>query len=132
MKRRGLLTGLLGLGAMAATRATAASRPAPAAVLLQDTCIAGSAHYHFDEWAPLIRPGDCLQLRRQTDNPYDDRAVEVFWNQQKIGYLPRSDNAAVASLLDRRQGLRAEVLALQDPEENWEPLMIRLWIEPAA
>ncbi len=78
-------------------------------------------------------PFDALApLRRQADNPHDDRAVEVFWKQQKIGYLPRSDNAAVASLLDRRQGLRAEVLALPDPEENWEPLLIRLWIEPVA
>ena len=115
MKRRGLLTGLLGLGAMATTRAVAASRPAPAALLLQDTHIAGSAHYRFDECAPLIRSGDCLQLRRQADNPHDDHAVEVFWNHQKIGYLPRSDNAAVASLLDRRQGLRGEVLALHGP-----------------
>lgn len=114
MKRRGMLTGLLGLGALAATKAVGLGRTSSPVLLLQDTRIAGSAYYQLDALLLLMRQGDSLRLQRQTDNRYDERAVEVFWKQCKLGYLPRSDNAAVASLLDRQHSLRAEVRALPD------------------
>lgn len=131
MKRRNLLTGILSLGALGLAR-PAHSRLRPTALLLQDTRIAGAAYYGFYASATLIRPGDALELRRQADNPHDERAVEVFWKQEKLGYLPRLDNAAVSSLLDRGHRLRAEVLELLDKEAHWEPMTIRLWLEADA
>ena len=38
------------------------------------------------------------------------------------------DNAAAASLLDRTHDLRGEILAIDNPEEEWEPISLRVWI----
>lgn len=99
---------------------------------LQDCRIAGSQYYAAYAVLPRLRPGDPLRLRRQPDNPHDDRAIEVFWREHKLGYLPRLDNAAAASLLDRAHLLRAEIIGIDDPEEEWEPVRLRVWIEPEA
>jgi hypothetical protein len=77
---------------------------------------------------PRLCVGDALRLRRQPDNPHDSRAVEVFWRERKLGYLPRLDNAAAASLLDRAHTLRAEIIGIDDPEQEWEPMRLRVWV----
>lgn len=127
MKRRDLLMGFLSLGALTLVRPSSA-QPSSASLWLQDTRIAGAAYYRLDASAARIRPGDALELRRQADNSYDERAIEVLWNREKLGYLPRLDNAAAASLLDRGHRLRAEVLEMLDGNIYREPMTIRLWL----
>jgi hypothetical protein len=94
---------------------------------LQDCRIAGSHHNDFHKVLAHLRVGDALRLRRQSDNPHDPRAIEVFWRKHKLGYLPRLDNAAAASLADREHALHAEIIAIDDPNEEWEPLRLRVW-----
>ncbi len=95
---------------------------------LQDCRIAGSHYYDCAEILPNLRPGDELQFLRQPGNPHDERAIEIVWRDRKLGYLPRMDNAAAASLLDRTHDLRGEILAIDNPEEEWEPISLRVWI----
>lgn len=95
---------------------------------LQDCRIAGSHYYDCPDVLPRLRPGDALQFRRQPGNPHDERAIEVAWHDRKLGYLPRMDNAAIASLLDRTHDLRGEILAVDDPDGEWEPIRLRLWV----
>lgn len=96
---------------------------------LQDCRIAGSHHYDCRKTLAHLRVGDTLRLRRQTDNLHDERAIEVFWRKHKLGYLPRLDNAAAASLIDRAHALYAEVIGIDDPDEEWEPVRLRVWVD---
>lgn len=95
---------------------------------LQDCRIAGSHHYDCRKVLAHLRVGDALRLRRQSENPHDERAIEVFWRKHKLGYLPRLDNAAAASLLDRAHALHAEIIGIDDPDETWEPVRLRVWV----
>jgi len=72
-------------------------------------------------------PASPLQLRRQHNKPHDERAIEVFWRKYKLGHLPRIGNAAAASLFDRARALRTEVIGIDDPDEGWEPVRLRVW-----
>lgn len=100
----------------------------PTQIHLQDCRIAGSHYYDCPDVLSDLRPGDALQFRRQPGNPHDERAIEVLWHDRKLGYLPRLDNAAAASLLDRTHELRGEILAVDDPDEGWEPVALRIWL----
>lgn len=134
MQRRRFLTGLTATltALVAAPRfaraATVAHSAAPAPLHLQDCRIAGSHYYACATVLPHLRVGDALQLRRQPDNPHDTRAIEVFWHEHKLGYLPRLDNAAAASLADRTHALHAEIIGIDDPDEEWEPVQLRVWV----
>lgn len=92
----------------------------------QDCCIADS-DYH-DCHTVLHRPhiGDPLTLRRQPNNPHGERAIEVFWHDHKLGYPPRLDNAAAASLLNDAHASYAEIARIDDPEEEWRPVRSRV------
>ena len=46
-----------------------------------------------------LKIGTELSLRPEPDNRYDKHAVEVFYKEHKLGYIPRQMNRAVAKLL---------------------------------
>lgn len=127
-----LAQALAALGAAPAIARDASATRLPAHVdtelHLQDCRIAGSHYYGCHAVLGHLRTGDLLQLRRQPDNPHDPRAIEVLWCEHKLGYLPRLDNAAAASLIDRSHALRAQIIGVEDPKNEWEPVRLRAWI----
>jgi hypothetical protein len=83
-----------------------------ARLLVQSAPLAGFRYYAAGEvWAKL-KVGDPLELRREADNPHDANAVAVAWRGRKLGYVPRSANAALAWGLDRGAPLRARISRL--------------------
>lgn len=129
MHRRQLLTNLLKIGATTMVPFGAARARAPQRMLwLHHSRIAGSHYYRLEQIVQLIQPDDPLTLQRQTDNRHDPAAIEVFWKNEKIGYVPRRHNTAAASLMDRGYQVEARVLRLMDQDEVWEPLELRIWL----
>jgi len=90
--------GALGGAALAAPAAVAATR---GEVALLATYVAGAAYHQAQEAAATLNAGDRLVLRREPGNDYDPRAIEVRTRSgAKLGYVPRVDNHALASLID--------------------------------
>ena len=54
----------------------------------------------IDEIFPNIKKGDKLDLFREKGNDYDELAILVKFNGEKIGYVPRNDNEVLANLMD--------------------------------
>ena len=91
--------------------------PAPAAeavIVVQRSPLAGFRHYEGREIWRDMKTGDRLQLVREPDNPYDANAVRVDWRGVVLGYVPRSENAAVARQMDRGARLEARIAGLRE------------------
>lgn len=43
--------------------------------------------------------GTCVELRAEPSNPYDPKAVAIWLNGSKIGYIPRHENTELSMLL---------------------------------
>lgn len=70
-----------------------------------------------------------LQLVREPENRYDDRAVRVEWQGHKLGYIPRQDNAAASQLLDRGERLEAVIVRLAESSNPWERVGVEVrWL----
>ncbi len=55
---------------------------------------------NIGEIFPKMKRGMHLQLFREKHNYYDDQAILVKFDGEKIGYVPRKHNAILASLMD--------------------------------
>lgn len=77
-------------------------------------CLAGFQYHRAEGIWPFLRPGHELRLRREPWNRHDPLAVAVYYRQEKLGYLPRADNAAVARWLDQGRLLRASIAQLAE------------------
>ena len=74
-------------------------------MLIQSAAVAGFRHHQAPTLFDQLRPGDTLTLRREPDNPFDRHAIQVLWQGQLLGYVPRRNNQALAWALDQNPQL---------------------------
>lgn len=99
--------------------AGAAQAQTAAHIVLQDSPLAGFQYHAGKALWPELKVGDVLTLTREPDNPFDPRAVRVDWRGQKLGYVPRRENADVTRLLDNGQPLVARISRLAEGRDPW-------------
>ena len=93
--------------------------------LLQISPIAGFQYYQGNKvWSQLVQ-GQQITLQREPENTYDARAVAVYWRQEKLGFIPRLDNAAISQLLDRGEILIASIHSLAESDNPWGRVEVR-------
>ena len=75
-----------------------------------------------------IVPGDILPLRREPQNPYDSRAIQVLnGKEERIGFVPRADNTILSRLMDAGKLLYAKVKTV-DGGYNWLRIDIDIYM----
>lgn len=99
-----------------------------ARMLVQSSPLAGyQFHAAPDVW-PQLKVGDTLTLMREPDNRHDKNAVRVEWQGQQLGYLPRTENQAIAAELDRGTPVEARIASLQAAKNPWQRILIDVYI----
>jgi hypothetical protein len=89
------------------------SQSREARIVVQSSPLAGFRHYEAPNLFAEIKPGDALALVREPANPHDPNAVRVDWRGATLGYVPRSQNNAVARQIDAGMKLAARVSKVQ-------------------
>jgi hypothetical protein len=118
------LPSLLAVAAFAAHAQTASVR-----LVVQSSPLAGFRYAEANEVWPHLAAGDALELVREPDNPHDANAVRVQWRGRKLGYVPRSENAALAWAMDRGELLRARVSRLAEHAKSRRRIEFEVYIE---
>lgn len=93
---------------------------------LQTSSVAGFQYHNGEALWPQLACGQPITLTREGDNSYDPRAVRVDWQGQKLGYLPRLDNAAVSQLMDRGEALEAVITGLENSSNPWDRVRVEV------
>ncbi len=60
--------------------------------------VAGISYYEALFIIEQIKPGDKLILKPE-GNIYDEHAVEIFYNDKKLGYIPKNSNYSISTIL---------------------------------
>jgi hypothetical protein len=100
------------LAAFLCSAAGAARSDDAAEILVQVSMTAGLRYHEAKALWDEMQVGDTLTLVREPDNPYDAKAVCVEWNGHKLGYIPRTENQAVARQIDHGNPLQARITKL--------------------
>ena len=126
MQRRHFLSGFWGLAGFYLPAARTETKTA--ATVLLETHIAGYQYYSGDQVESFIQPGDRLKLACEFDNPYDSKAIQIFWRQTKLGYIPRRYNGVIAQMMHRGTRLNASVLTLTSAQLSWRRLRFNVFL----
>jgi hypothetical protein len=97
-------------------------------LLVQSSPLAGFRYYAGETLWPAMREGDRLTLVREPDNPHDANAVRVEWRGQKLGYLPRAENRAVATAMDGGENVAARIEKLRPHRNPWQRVLIEVFV----
>ena len=97
-------------------------------ILVQSSPLAGSQYYALSTVWEQIHPGDKLLLTREPDNRHDANAIRVEWNGQRLGYVPRAENRALAAAMDRGERVEARVSALRRAKNPWQRVEFEVYL----
>ena len=97
-------------------------------VLVQSSPLAGFQFYAGRELWDGMKVGDALVLVREPENKHDANAVRVEWRGRKLGYLPRAENRAVASEMDRGGKLAARIARLNRHLDPWKRIQVEVFV----
>lgn len=97
-------------------------------ILVQSSPLAGFRYYAGEALWQEMREGDRLTLVREADNPHDANAVRIEWRGQKLGYLPRAENRAVAAALDSGENVDARIARLRQHRNPWQRVLIEVFV----
>jgi len=124
MKRRTFFQRLFGgLGLAAVSPVVVAEGRS---VLIQESPVAGFQFHRGDMVWSSLSPGAPLALKRAANNRHDSNAVAVYYQNHKLGYVPRGENSAVAQMLDRGESLKARIVRLSAGEDPWERIRLNI------
>jgi hypothetical protein len=117
-------------GLLAAISAIADEPRTEAHILIQSSPLAGFQFYRGKVLWSEMKVGDPLTLVREPENPYDANAVRVDWRGEKLGYVPRADNADLARHMDRGTPVNARISRLTEEKNPWKRIRFDVYTPP--
>lgn len=100
-------------------------------IRLSSPCIAGFQYYHGPEVENQLREGDQLSLKREPQNQYDQYAVEVYLEREKLGYLPRKENKIIARMMDQGVNVGGRIMKINSGSMSYHKVMIDVFYKVA-
>ncbi|MDE2388538.1 MAG: HIRAN domain-containing protein [Betaproteobacteria bacterium] len=93
---------------------------------LQISPVAGFQCHRGETLCPQLATGQSVTLTREPDNRFDQHAVRIDWQGEKLGYIPAKDNAAISQLLDRGETMSALIVGLKKSNNPWERIEVEV------
>ncbi|MBK0381837.1 HIRAN domain-containing protein [Pedobacter sp. SD-b] len=89
--------------------------------------VRGFRFYKGEKLLKAMKVGDMLELVREPENQYDEFAIALHFNEEKIGFVPMESNEILSRLLDSGAvELQAEITHIEKKAETWENVHIAI------
>lgn len=97
-------------------------------IYLLQCFVAGFRHYRGMELLGEMEVNDFVELKREPENEYDDFAIALYWQQEKIGFIPADFNETIARLMDAEAlPMLASITHLNKEVKPWENVVIAVY-----
>ena len=97
-------------------------------IYLQQFFVAGFRYYKGMELLDFMHSNDLLELKREPDNEFDKNAVALYWQQEKIGFVPAEMNELLARLIDAKAlPLLGMITHLNKHVKPWENVAVAIY-----
>jgi len=88
-------------------------------IFIQRSPIAGFQYYDGPRISAFVSQQRELILQREPHNHFDKRAVAIYWQGHKVGFVPRREDRVIAQMMDRGEKLQAKLYSVSTGYEQW-------------
>ena len=129
MKRSDFVRSLVGVAGIASLSGLAPERVKQyEKVYLKQFFVRGFSYYDGPKILHEINKSGLVELVREPENKFDERAIAIHFNQHKIGYVPRESNKTISILLDTELlEFHAEVTHIEPLADSWEQIRVAVY-----
>lgn len=100
----------------------------PREILVLECLVAGTSFRKLETIEPELKSEVKLTCKREAKNEYDQYAISLWFNENKIGFIPRDRNEVIARLMDAGKSFFATIQA-KEWEGNWLRLDIKIYLK---
>ena len=98
-------------------------------VYLLQCFVRGFQYYEGPKIISKINKSGLLEMVREPKNKYDENAIALHFDNQKIGFIPRESNEILSVLLDTKiLNLQAEITHIEPNAANWESIYVAIYV----
>lgn len=98
-------------------------------IYLLQCFIRGFRFYNGENMLHQMAEGDMLELVREPTNTYDDCAIALHFNKEKIGFVPAESNEVLSRLMDAKVvDLQAQITHIEKKAQAWENVHIAIYV----
>lgn len=94
--------------------------------LLNKFAVAGFCFYEGEDKLEQMVVGEKITLVTDPENEYDDHAIELHWQNIKIGFVPRSDNHHLFRLIEQGVSLECTIEEINPNEVTWQMCKVKV------
>lgn len=126
MTRAGFLRNLIGLYGIASLPLELVKQYQK--VYLLQCFVRGFSYYEGPKIINELNSSGLLELVREPNNEYDSRAIALYFNAKKIGFIPMESNEVLSVLLDTKLlNLQAEITHIEPNAQSWENVFVGIY-----
>ncbi len=97
-------------------------------VYLKQFFVRGFQYYEGPKCIDEINKSGLIELVREPENPVDKRAIALYFNKKKIGFVPRESNKTVSILMDTDLlKFHAEITHIEPEADHWEQIRVAIY-----
>lgn len=100
----------------------------PKDILVLECLVAGTSFRNVKKVEAELLHKVKLEIVREAKNEFDEFAVALHFNQNKIGYIPRDKNEVIARLMDAGKSFFATIEA-KEWEGNWLKIEVKVYLK---
>jgi hypothetical protein len=100
----------------------------PRDILVLECLVAGTSFRKLDNVKDQLRETVELEVKRESQNEFDHFAIALWFQNTKIGYIPKDRNEVLARLMDAGKQFYATISA-KEMEGNWLKLEIKVMLK---
>jgi len=118
------------LALFAGSDTTNALAPFTREVFILDITIAGTSYCpQMDEVFPQLQKDTVLKMQRDPNNQYDENAIGIYYQDVRIGWVPRTMNTIISRLMDAGKAFFCRVSNLNAQDNTtWKQIDCNIYM----
>ncbi len=98
-------------------------------VYLKHFYVRGFSYYEGPKIIEKINKSGMLELRREPENEFDRKAIALYFENLKIGYVPRESNKTISILMDTELlEFHTEITEIDAENDDWEKIRVAIYV----
>lgn len=98
-------------------------------IFLLDIVVAGTTHCKdIDKVYPLLEKGQVLRMLRNPKNKHDKHAIALYYNDIRIGWVPRELNLVISRLMDAGKAFFCRIEKVRLVDDYWVKINAKIYM----
>ncbi len=98
-------------------------------IFLLEICVAGTGYSEkIEEIYPSLKVGEVLKLVRDPHNKHDEYAIAIMYQNDRVGWVPKSMNTVISRLLDAGKTLFFKITDLAEENTPWKHIAGKIYM----